>query len=986
MKKAFHLIIIILLGVFPIRAQNAEETDFWLTFGANSTNTPDLQICIISHQSTKVTIYFTDLKTSVDLNVIAQQPYNYTLVATQMQAVYNTETGVSNRSIRITSDQPITVYAMNQTLRSADATNILPVMDLGREYYHISYSSTLSDAYAVVAIEDNTLLYHNGNPEATLDAGQVYYKTSNTDMTGAHITASNPVAFFALNKSAKIPAGYDFTDCLMQQLPPVESWGSEFFVPVSNRTRDVIRIVASENNTHITQTGGKLLNPSGGQTSLTNLQAGQFVELEVSLSENGCYIQTNKSVGVCTYLTSANYNGGTISDPAQTWLPPLDQKNFNTRISPFVPSGNSGINAYYALIATPTSTKENTMVSIGGASSTTLSGGSWSNNTAAGMSFYNMPLTNLTASYYFTNGKGLIVTCYGTGYAESYYHLASCIAQRATFYANNIDYTCLIASHVFCTDSITFEAAIKGKHSDRGSLRWYIDDIEDVTVQDSLTWSRVFPPGRYNIRMFVRFDNDEMESFEGIVVIGAPIEATPAPAEGGSVIGSGCYAIGTTATLVAVPNIGYEFVNWVENGDTLVGIGASYPPFTVIKARNFVANFKIKTYDIIVLADPEIGGTVSGGGLEILHGTSITVTATANPGFNFYNWTDNGVVVSSNATFTFEAVKSCTLIANFSHNIALLANPPEGGTVSGGGDNIYHGTMVTALATANRGYGFINWTENNREVSTDTSYRFTATESRTLTANFEKLFYTVNVEVNNPDYGYATGTAIYEIDAIAQVEAFVNDCYLFVNWTIDSVEVSTDNPYEFIVTESVNLIANFYALDFDTYAATICDNVFLLNLKKLAEEKYEVTGCKWFKNGMEENNTRTVDEFSYSAGINQLLESAPTYYMFQLTTENHGNLCSSKKIIISRDNKSLHCVTTGIADKLLVYPNPVLSGSSLTIEGTIKDNPIYVYNHLGACVHSITATDNITILTLNLPQGIYLIRTHDKTVKIMIMR
>ena len=33
--------------------------------------------------------------------------------------------------------------------------------------------------------------------------------------------------------------------------------------------------------------------------------------------------------------------------------------------------------------------------------------------------------------------------------------------------------------------------------------------------------------------------------------------------------------------------------------------------------------------------------------------------------------------------------------------------------------------------------------------------------------------------------------------------------YKFVNWTKDGVEISTENPYSFTVTEDVELIANF---------------------------------------------------------------------------------------------------------------------------------------------------------------------------------
>ncbi|MDR0206571.1 MAG: hypothetical protein LBI45_04865, partial [Bacteroidales bacterium] len=67
------------------------------------------------------------------------------------------------------------------------------------------------------------------------------------------------------------------------------------------------------------------------------------------------------------------------------------------------------------MIITPTPTRDNTMVSIGGAASISLSGDSWKHNATAGMSFYSMPLTNTTASYVFTNQDGIIILGYGVG-------------------------------------------------------------------------------------------------------------------------------------------------------------------------------------------------------------------------------------------------------------------------------------------------------------------------------------------------------------------------------------------------------------------------------------------------------------------------------------------------------------------------------------------------------------------------------------------
>ena len=71
--------------------------------------------------------------------------------------------------------------------------------------------------------------------------------------------------------------------------------------------------------------------------------------------------------------------------------------------------------------------------------------------------------------------------------------------------------------------------------------------------------------------------------------------------------------------------------------------------------------------------------------------------------------------------------------------ITTVANPPEGGTMTGGGRYSATTYTKTVTATANPGYNFLNWTEGGSVVSTSASYTFWSADSRTLTANFAPL-------------------------------------------------------------------------------------------------------------------------------------------------------------------------------------------------------------------------------------------------------
>ena len=69
-------------------------------------------------------------------------------------------------------------------------------------------------------------------------------------------------------------------------------------------------------------------------------------------------------------------------------------------------------------------------------------------------------------------------------------------------------------------------------------------------------------------------------------------------------------------------------------------------------------------FTIIVSANPSNGGTVTGSG-TYQQGQQCTVTATANNGYTFVNWTENGGVVSTNASYAFTVTGDRSLVANF---------------------------------------------------------------------------------------------------------------------------------------------------------------------------------------------------------------------------------------------------------------------------------------------------------------------------------
>ena len=133
-----------------------------------------------------------------------------------------------------------------------------------------------------------------------------------------------------------------------------------------------------------------------------------------------------------------------------------------------------------------------------------------------------------------------------------------------------------------------------------------------------------------------------------------------------------------------------------------------------------------------------------------------------NPGS--YSGTLTGAAGSLNGSVSLSGV----VIAEY--DITVAASPAEGGTVRGAGAYA-DGTSVTVRAAANEGYAFVNWTEDDVEVSTDAEYTFTVTADRALVANFELA--TVEQEITLVQ-GYNWFTPAVEI-SLADLETALGE-------------------------------------------------------------------------------------------------------------------------------------------------------------------------------------------------------------------
>ncbi len=142
---------------------------------------------------------------------------------------------------------------------------------------------------------------------------------------------------------------------------------------------------------------------------------------------------------------------------------------------------------------------------------------------------------------------------------------------------------------------------------------------------------------------------------------------------GGTASGGGSYNCGDAIPLLATPNPCYSFVNWTENGSPVSGLSDFY--FVVDTNHNFVANFAPTTSTVSTTSSPASGGTASGGGTFGCE-FSVAMTAAANSGYAFANWTENGVIINTSSNFTFTASGNHSLVANFVPDVLLGLGSP----------------------------------------------------------------------------------------------------------------------------------------------------------------------------------------------------------------------------------------------------------------------------------------------------------------------
>lgn len=440
------------------------------------------------------------------------------------------------KSFYIESEEDIRVYANNQAVTTTDAMLVYPEKTLGTHYFVMSYYTDAGGAFSnqstpsqfvVLATENETELTINASDalydpdevlsrtiKVTLQKGDSYLVQAdvspmrNTDLTGTEILSNKPIAVFAGHQRAKVRIEVDAgtsRDQLLEQMPPLQVWGSEAIIvpyietPHSSNigdNYDIFRILAAYDDTEIMLNGN----------IIDVLNKGEYFE---GVLDATYYAKADKPIMVAQIKKSSTSSGGVlqIGDPFLKIIPTAELYLNNYRfinIQAWEPSSNQqSVKVYdkqYVTVITP----RDNIPTI------TLDG----LPLATSVSFEDVPGTNFAYSHIeVTDGVHYIegrdefgIYVYGLGNANSYGYVGG-------MSVNPIDHNPPMISHIAecftidatITDTAAIDSGIESftiNEDETENVNVAVDDFEKYDIEMSFKLSLINPyqDGSYEVK------------------------------------------------------------------------------------------------------------------------------------------------------------------------------------------------------------------------------------------------------------------------------------------------------------------------------------------------------------------------------------------------------------------------------------------------------------------------------------------------------
>ena len=570
-----------------VYAQSSSATagkEFYITYlvNRNSSDMSTQQMKVVVQKACYITAKYNNQVNVYwnNWNNTLVQPGIYTANVTTND-VTNVLTQTSNKSITLTSTEDVNVYTINYFPASSDATCVLPTPSWGTEYRLATGvpPSYYANRYAVVAKESGTVVTLHDNTTITLNQNEVYHYCHNTtaDMTGMKISSTKPVALFSGSDLANGPSNIGYcpggifgetsADHTYEQLWSVDKWGKDFFAwPIhttssASNSGGMLAIVANENNTNITVSGGI----NGGMPVNYNLNAGgkQYV----------CHVMTgltrivsDKSIMVFLILPDATVMS----------IPATDQRITQATVAPFILTGVTNINAHGIDLLVPAAYWNQMVIKENGV---VVSNSTYTVNTSTHFpDWYNIrkDLANTNVTIDLTCPGGFLAYMSGSGSAETYAFMSGAgaydlhnyftIKEQATTIDTYFENTSSITHTFEETDQIVVKRTVESAFT---SISWLLNGVPySITENTNSSNTLNFPAsalslGENFLTMSVRYQGTTADStYVGSVWKFGDLEFT-------SCTGEVAVLTASLETAGSVINPKYKWYNALTGGNLL---------------------------------------------------------------------------------------------------------------------------------------------------------------------------------------------------------------------------------------------------------------------------------------------------------------------------------------------------------------------------------------------------------------------------------
>lgn len=483
-KLYLFFIIAFAASAVNVSAQSGETrtstgTDFIFSFMWNVGTPLNLTLFISSPDAASGVVEIPQLASTIAFSV---QPNVVTPIHIPVSMANLPFPQKSKFGIRVTSDLPINLYALNQQKNSTDAFMVLPIDALGQDYIAVSYKGVYSypSLITLVATRDNTQIKVT-SPVGTFGfgAGKPQIITLNKmetvviaptghydDLSGTTINSDKPIAVMSGAQCSNIPLDVPACDHIVEMMPPLNAWGNSFVTyPLAKRLKgDLIRVTSSSDNTEVKING----------SLVATLAKGSYYDAILKTSN---IIETSQPALVTQYSLGQTYDG-VVSDPFMMLVPPTEQ--FLDKYTFATPA--SGFKYHFANVVIKTNTLSSLQmdgVAIDAALFQPIGDGSFSGG--------QIPI--LPGSHFITARNPFGLYIYGFGDYDSYGYpggMATNIINPIDGDYKNVKVTSTLGSKEIEIDSSSFTVPPKEirKEGDATKIEWFFPEFSIGQVKN----------------------------------------------------------------------------------------------------------------------------------------------------------------------------------------------------------------------------------------------------------------------------------------------------------------------------------------------------------------------------------------------------------------------------------------------------------------------------------------------------------------------